>query len=190
MNEWLRREGLLSLLAEPNGVTSPRKLGIDWPNTVAWGEGGYYARVFLNVRGREPDGVIEPGDYERVRTTSRAALAEIRTTAGSRSRRRSTGPRRSTRRSKGVAPDLIVISATSTARSDGRRRRGRADARERRCCPDDANHAQDGMYILAGPGVAAGGRADEHLLDVAPTVLQLLGLERPERMRGNTLVGA
>src|SRR6185295_7863567 len=40
VNEWLRREGLLHLTGEPNGVTSPREVGIDWSQTVAWGEGG------------------------------------------------------------------------------------------------------------------------------------------------------
>jgi len=25
---------------------------IDWSRTVAWGDGGYYGRLFLNVRGR------------------------------------------------------------------------------------------------------------------------------------------
>ncbi len=62
MNEWLRREGLLSTVTEPTGVTSPREVGIDWPRTVAWGEGGYYARIFLNVRGREPEGLVAPED--------------------------------------------------------------------------------------------------------------------------------
>ena len=40
---------------------------MDWDRTRVWSEGGYYARVFMNVRGREPRGVIDPQDYERVR---------------------------------------------------------------------------------------------------------------------------
>src|SRR5580765_1379275 len=47
INEWLRREGLLATLAEPDGVSSLRDVGVDWSRTTAWGEGGYYARVFL-----------------------------------------------------------------------------------------------------------------------------------------------
>ena len=30
---------------------------------MAWGDGGYYGRLFLNVAGREPQGVIEPAQY-------------------------------------------------------------------------------------------------------------------------------
>ena len=53
--------------------------------------------------------------------------------------------------------------------------------------PDDANHAQDGVWIAAGAGVDARGTLDAHLLDVAPTVLELLGLPVPDDMRGHSL---
>jgi predicted AlkP superfamily phosphohydrolase/phosphomutase len=39
---------------------------VDWPRTVAWGEGGYCGRLFLNVAKREPQGAVAPDDYERV----------------------------------------------------------------------------------------------------------------------------
>ena len=31
---------------------------VDWKKTYAWGEGGYYGRLFLNVQDREPQGLI------------------------------------------------------------------------------------------------------------------------------------
>ena len=191
VNEWLRREGLLTLLAEPNGVTSPRKVGIDWPKTVAWGEGGYYARVFLNVRGREPEGVIEPEDYESVRDDLARRLAEIPDDRGQPIATRVYRPEEVYPEVQGVPPDLIVIFGDLYWRSVGTIGGDEGvQTLENDTGPDDANHAQDGLYILAGAGVAAGGRADAHLLDVAPTVLELLGLDRPAQMRGNTLVRA
>ena len=54
--------------------------------------------------------------------------------------------------------------------------------------PDDANHAQDGLYVVAGPGIEASGRADAHLLDIAPTVLEILGIEAPAGLRGRSLL--
>jgi predicted AlkP superfamily phosphohydrolase/phosphomutase len=53
--------------------------------------------------------------------------------------------------------------------------------------PDDANHAQDGLFIAAGPGIGPCGRLDAHLLDIAPTVLDLMGIDRPQDMRGRSL---
>ncbi len=54
INEWLIREGYLVLKEYPDRLTPFIKAEVDWSRTVAWGSGGYYARVHLNVRGREP----------------------------------------------------------------------------------------------------------------------------------------
>ena len=68
INEWLVEQGLL-VLTEPVGSPTPiASAPVDWSRTVAWADGGYYARVFLNVAGREPRGVVAPADYESVRT--------------------------------------------------------------------------------------------------------------------------
>ena len=72
VNEWLIREGLLVLNHYPEQVTPFSKLDVNWDRTRVWSEGGYYARVFFNVKGREPRGVIEPGDYERFRDEIKA----------------------------------------------------------------------------------------------------------------------
>ena len=50
------REGLLVLKSYPAEVTPFGKLDVDWEKTKVWSEGGYYARVFFNVKGREPAG--------------------------------------------------------------------------------------------------------------------------------------
>jgi predicted AlkP superfamily phosphohydrolase/phosphomutase len=54
--------------------------------------------------------------------------------------------------------------------------------------PDDANHAQDGMYILAAPGVSAGRRERREIRDVAPTILELLGEGVPSVMEGRSML--
>ena len=53
-NDWLIREGYLALTETPTQVTAIKDVSIDWSRTAAWGDGGYYGRLFLNVRGREP----------------------------------------------------------------------------------------------------------------------------------------
>ncbi|MGD8623411.1 MAG: alkaline phosphatase family protein, partial [Anaerolineae bacterium] len=58
-NEWLKREGYLVLEYQPEGIVPLEKCEVDWSRTLAWGSGGYYARLFLNVKGREPEGVID-----------------------------------------------------------------------------------------------------------------------------------
>ena len=67
INEWLVNQGYLVLQDKPQGVVPLEKVQVDWPKTRAWGSGGYYSRIFLNVQGREPNGVIPQADYEKVR---------------------------------------------------------------------------------------------------------------------------
>ena len=64
LNQWLHQEGYLVFKEEPepiNGQPVPfEKVEIDWEKTTAWGAGGYYGRLFLNVRDREPQKHISP----------------------------------------------------------------------------------------------------------------------------------
>jgi predicted AlkP superfamily phosphohydrolase/phosphomutase len=190
VNEWLRREGLLVTKAEPNGLCSPREVGIDWPRTTAWGEGGYYARVYLNVEGREPEGRIPAAEYEAVRDDLARRLAAIPDDAGQPLATRVYKPEQLYPRVEGVPPDLLVIFGDLLWRSVGTIGGDEGvHTLENDTGPDDANHAQDGLLIAAGAGVAARGTHDAHLLDVAPTVLELLGLPVPEEMRGRSLAG-
>ena len=188
INEWLRREGLLATVAEPNGVTSLRDVGVDWSRTTAWGEGGYYARVFLNVAGREPEGTIPPEEYEAVRDDLARRIAEIPDDAGNPIPTAVYKPEDLYADPQGVAPDLIVVFGDLYWRSVGTIGGDEGiQTLENDTGPDDANHAQDGLYVVAGPGVEATGRHDANLLDIAPTVLEILGIEVPAGMRGTSL---
>ena len=189
VNEWLRRAGLLATLAEPNGVAKLDDVGIDWSRTVAWGEGGYYARIFMNVKDREPQGIVEPSDYERVRDDLAERLAAIPDEHGRPIGTKVFKPQDVYPEVTGIAPDLIVHFGDLYWRSVGTI--GGEDGVhtfENDTGPDDANHAQDGLFILAGPGIPAAGRVDAHLLDVAPTVLEVLGIDVPQAMRGQSIL--
>lgn len=71
VNEWLIRKGWLVLHEYPNEPMSIEKMNkagiIDWSKTKVWSEGGYYARIFMNVQGREPEGLIPQAEYETMR---------------------------------------------------------------------------------------------------------------------------
>jgi predicted AlkP superfamily phosphohydrolase/phosphomutase len=54
--------------------------------------------------------------------------------------------------------------------------------------PDDANHSQDGIFILRGPsGSGPGWLEGLSLLDVAPTILSKFGLPVPPDMQGRII---
>lgn len=187
VNEWLIREGLLVLNHAPESVTPFAKLDVDWDRTVAWSEGGYYARVFLNVKGREPRGTIAPEDYEKVRGDVQARLEATVGPEGEPLGTRVFRPEAIYRTVRNVAPDLIVHFGDLAWRSVGSVGHGVIHVRENDTGPDDCNHAQHGSLVLAGTGVPCLGEIQgAHLLDVAPMLLELGGHDVPPSMRARS----
>ena len=69
-------EGYLGWRADPDEVTPINKAPIDWGQTQAWGDGGYYGRLFMNV-GARAEGIDRPADYETVRDELIAKIEAI-----------------------------------------------------------------------------------------------------------------
>jgi predicted AlkP superfamily phosphohydrolase/phosphomutase len=187
VNQWLVREGLLALKAP---VTAPTPFSpdlVDWPRTVAWSEGGYYARVFVNVEGREPQGVVKAADYEAVLADLTARLEALPDDTGKPMGTQVFRPDRLYARVKNVAPDLIAHFGGLFWRSIGGLGYDTLYLQENDTGPDDCNHAQFGMFILAGPGLERSGEiAGVHILDIAPTLLDLAGVPVPASMQGRS----
>ncbi|HSJ52114.1 MAG TPA: alkaline phosphatase family protein [Anaerolineae bacterium] len=186
-NEWLKQEGYLVLEHQPAGIVPLEKCEVDWSRTRAWGSGGYYARLFLNVKGREPEGIIEPEDYERVRDELIERIAAIADPDGKVIGSVAYKPEEIYRQVNNIAPDLIVYFGNLSWRSLGSLGTGRVHTFENDTGPDDANHAQEGLYIYYHPHRASQGPGPRrHLMDVAPTLLDLVGVDVPADMRGSS----
>ena len=190
VNEWLRREGYLALKEEP---TEPVRLTpdlVDWPTTSAWGEGGYYSRVFLNVEGREPEGVVAAADYERVRIELKQKLEALGDENGKPIGTLAHRPEDLYPETRGIAPDLLVYFGDLDWRSVGQVGTGTIHVFENDTGPDDANHAPEGMYLLAAADGAVGPGAERDIRDIAPTILDLLDEPVPAEMEGRSLAAS
>ncbi len=189
VNEWLMGNGYLAIREKPDGAVPLSKVKIDWPNTKAWGDGGYYARIFLNVAGREPEGTIAPEDYEKVRDELIAGLKSIKDENGNEIGTKVYRPEELYQEVRGIAPDLIVYFGDLYWRSVGTIGGGKLHTFENDTGPDGANHAQYGIVMLRPAGGLAEGRVLEgaKIVDMAPTVLNLLGLPIPGDMEGQAL---
>jgi predicted AlkP superfamily phosphohydrolase/phosphomutase len=189
INEWLIERGYLTLKQRPTSLTPFGKLEVDWSRTVAWGEGGYYGRVFMNVQGREPNGTVPAARYEDVRDELAAALAAIPDDQGRPLDTQVFKPDRIYRATRGVAPDLMVYFDDLNWRSVGSVGHNTVYTFDNDTGPDDANHAEDGVFVIRGPGIMprgpVGGR---RLLDLAPTILERFGYPVPADMQGRSLL--
>jgi len=190
-NEWLIQKGYLTLQQYPDRPTPIGKAAIDWSKTMAWGDGGYYGRLFMNVKGREPQGTIEPADYEKVRGRLIEAIEAIEDHQGRRIGTKAYRPQDIYREVRGVAPDLMVYFGDLDWRSIGAVGGRSIHTFDNDTGPDDANHDWEGIFIMSAPGRtgAPRGRQDGlRIYDVGPTVLSLFGLAPPPSMIGRSLV--
>jgi predicted AlkP superfamily phosphohydrolase/phosphomutase len=188
-NDWLMRRGYLSMSEELAGATPIAKAPIDWSRTVAWGDGGYYGRLFLNVKGREPEGTIEPGDYERTRDELVQALETMPGPDGTPLGTKVFKPQDVYPEVRGVAPDLIVYFGDLEWRSVGTVGNREVFTYENDTGPDGANHDRNGVFIMAGaPGQPTGKRDGLRLIDVGPTIAGLYGLDMPADAQGRSLL--
>ena len=185
-NDWFAGvPGAVGATHRPDGH---RPGPIDWSRTTAWGDGGYYGRLFLNVKGREPQGIVV-----EVRGGSGRAGRQARGHA----RTGRLGPRHPGHqapgrvpRGAGVAPDLIVYFGDLEWRSVGAMGMGEDGgwfAHENDTGPDGANHDRTGVFAMSGlPGQPTGKRDGMNLIDVGPTDEAVRA--EPEGVQGRSIV--
>jgi hypothetical protein len=84
-------------------------------------------------------------------------------------------------------PRAVVPDELDDAFGDGHRagRHGLLDAKHR---TDDANHAEEGIFIWQGRGKAAASGSDKvSIYDIAPSILDFYGIDTPPEMIGKVL---
>jgi predicted AlkP superfamily phosphohydrolase/phosphomutase len=187
LNEWLIANGYLVLKNKPEGVVPLAQCEIDWTKTTAWADGGYYGRLFLNVKGREPQGVVEPDDYENWRGDLAAQIAAIANHQGRPLATKTFSPAQLYRRCNGIPPDLLIYFDDLSWRSAGSVGGDRIHTFDNDTGPDEANHSHEGIFVMYDPRRRAGGQIGQtiSLFDIAPTMLEAFGMEAPDWMLGN-----
>jgi predicted AlkP superfamily phosphohydrolase/phosphomutase len=188
INDWFIREGYLTLKSAPKEPGRLDMKEIDWSKTVAWGEGGYYGRVMMNVQGREPEGTIPAADYHKVRGELAAAIEAIPDENGRPIGTKALKPEDVYRAVRNIPPDLIVYFGDLDWRSAGTIGNPSVHIFENDTGPDDANHMQQGMFVLYDPTRSDRGEVQgARIYDIAPTILDRMGIPVPKDMIGKPL---
>jgi predicted AlkP superfamily phosphohydrolase/phosphomutase len=167
--------------------------GSDWSRTTAFVVPSFYnGFVRVNVRGREPEGIVDPGDeYEAVLDRLESDLFALRDSR--------TGEPVVDRTIRAhdltdgncvdVLPDLFVLFRPHDRFIERVRHPSTELAQRRPEHVRDTHHSRIGLIAGAGPDVpAAGDVGPVSPLDLAPTSLALLGERRPEALPGRSML--
>ena len=172
--------------------------GIDWGKTRAYAFGGM-GNIFINLKGRERMGVVEPGkEYESLREELMRELTALKDPENSR-KIISKAYRREEAYGQGFsedAPDILLEwsygysfigeKERHVLRIDSKKDRGFFSLHRWR-----GNHLPNGIFILNGPNIRAGNEVnDAHITDIAPTILYQMGMPIPGYMDGKVLAEA
>jgi len=184
------------LYSRATGPTS--YFSIDWSRTRAYSD-EFREVIWINLKGREPQGLVEPGaEYEALRDE---IVRRLKTLADP-----ETGAlivEQVYRREEiycgaqtNEAPDLILTLRqepyVSTRLSHTTRSPEPVQTLTAQAMRADylvlGFHRPNGVLLMAGPNIKAGFKLEgAQILDVAPTILHLLGLAVPQEMDGHVL---
>ncbi len=168
------------------GLVRLNHLPVDWSRTRAYCPDE--SSLYLNLRGRDPEGIVAPGaEAKQLLEEIEAGLAEIR--------HPETGApvKVQVYRKEEIyfgpflddAPEAIIVM--DDYRTDVMAEVGSGTLFDTRPVRS-ANHTPDGLFIARGPGIPAGTSLDAALLDIAPTVLHLVGVPVPAEADGRVLL--
>lgn len=163
---------------------------VDWSKSVAFSKGNY-GQIFVNLEGREPNGVVSGKEYESVRDEiieRLCALADPLTGKpwiGAVFRREDiyNGPLVED------APDIAFLPADMRHLP-----LGNADFTSNRFMVDafgiSGCHRMNGVMIAHGEAIKPASTIEARICDIAPTLLYLTGEDVPDDMDGRVLTEA
>ncbi len=185
-----------------------RFAGIDWSKTKAFSEDlPYLQSIWINVKGREPEGIVEPGgEYDEVVAQLRERLTAWTDPISGEQVVDEILHRDEVYGGPHVArsPDLLVrvkypdgyayqgkSSRQSSPTAAIERVKLDEPGAQKFYASKSGSHRDFGIFLAAGPMIP-GGKSIEgaRLMDVAPTILYLLGQPVPEDMDGVVLTDA
>jgi len=161
---------------------------IDWSRTKAFAV-GTSGHIYLNVKGREPQGIIEPGkEYEETREFIIQNLISLRDPETDEKVIEKVFRREELYRGKFFdhAPDISFLPN----KGYGTLHREQFIAPSTFVdSPTSGTHRINGIILFYGPEIRAGKQIEgAKIYDLAPTILHLYGLPIPDDMDGRVLI--
>lgn len=163
---------------------------VDWSSTRAYSFGSI-GQIHINLKGREPEGIVQPGaDYEAVVRDIVVQLGEL-TDPRSGERIEVKAFRREDLYHGPFAahgPDLNLIFDDMSYITHITLGAIRDEVVGPPADHESGTHRLNGMFVLWGPGIRRGeSLGPAAIVDVAPTIMYLMGEAVPQEMDGRVL---
>ncbi|HKL76349.1 MAG TPA: alkaline phosphatase family protein [Halanaerobiales bacterium] len=163
---------------------------VDWENTVAYSH-SEIGHIYLNVKGREPRGCVEPEDVPEVRQEIIEKLRNLENPF--------TGKKITSQVYEGdkyyhgdkahLAPDIIFLPDDMEIIGKGAYE-FLTHKTVNKSRFQTGHHRMDGLFFAAGPHVQENNDVDAGIIDLAPTILYDLGLPVLDSMDGDVIATA
>ncbi len=178
INQWLIDKGYLKVKGDVKAGSRLSDVEVDWSESIAWGWGGYYGRIFLNVEGREEKGIVSSDDYEYYLKKISDDILSIKGPEKEDWMNFVYRPYELYKTVNGNPPDLMVYFDDLNWRSAGSIGYDSPYLDENDTGPDDAVHDYDGIFIWYSREFNKSVTLDGvSIYDVAPTILTYYDLE-------------
>ncbi len=163
---------------------------VNWEKTKAYSH-SEIGHIYLNVKGREPRGCVNPEDVPKLREELIGKLRELKNPF--------TGKKITSQIYEGdkyyhgdkahLAPDIVFLPDDMEIIGKG--------AYEflthktiNKSCFQSGHHRMDGIIFAKGPDIKAANDIKAHIMDLAPTILYNMGLPLLESMDGEIINSA
>jgi len=215
LKEILSRRGLLDYVLDLSN-DRPDNLSINWENTKCHPLEPGHTHIFINLKGRDPQGIVDPEDYEKVQEEIINALYDIKdpetgeNTVSLAIKRQESG---TVGIFEGPGYDRIgdvvfawkpgyithpFIYRAAVKYRDGSERiipnpelfepavLGENFTGAHHCLPSE--HDMHALFIMAGPDTSKYERKfTGRIIDIAPTISKILGIDAPRDAEGGVM---
>ena len=173
--------------------TVDHDLAFDWSRTRACVlHAGIYGFLYINLKGRQPEGIVNPADFEALRDEIREKLLSARYVRRD-GKERPIFPEVHTieelygcnRKDYPWMPDLLLVPDDGLAVV--KKIRGGSPVRWIPISRLEGTHRLEGIFVASGPAVASGKKIRAHIADIAPTILAGIGERVPKDMDGQVI---
>lgn len=190
LTDWLIKEKYMTLKKGVE-IKEPCKFEasmVDWEKTKVFAMGAFDGQIFVNLKGRESSGVVSEDEYDSLVDELEERLKQIEGDDGSALNTKIFKKKDYLKgANEHIAPDLIVyFDDLEYGCNTSRIGNPTLWSPQTAVGSDDAGHSRQGIFII-NKCKKKGNLGEVEILDIAPTILNRLGVPIPEEMKGEII---